>query len=148
MPSTHTNLTYHLIFSTKDREPFIAPSWQERLHATLAESTRRCGGVPLEIGGVHDQVHMLVGLKATHCIAGFLREIKRASSLWVHDALSMPSFEWQVGYGAFSVSAYRMDALRAYIRTQQEHHRAFTYKDEYRSLIVEHGIVFDERYLW
>jgi len=114
----------------------------------LGGCTRTCGGIALEIGGTYDHVHMLVGLKATHCIADFVREIKRASSMWVHDALSLPGFEWQVGYGAFSVSAYCMDSLREYIRTQEEHHRTRTYKEEYRGLIEEHGIAFDERYLW
>ncbi len=148
MPSTHVSLTYHLIFSTKDREPLIERPWRERLHAMLGGCTRTARGVALEVGGTHDHVHMLVGLKATHCVADFVRDIKHATSSWVHDTIRMRAFEWQVGYGAFTLSAYDMEGLRTYIKGQDDHHRIRTFMDEYREFIERHGIEFDERYLW
>lgn len=105
MPSTYLSLHYHLIFSTKERRRLIADSWRERLHAYLGGTARTLGGVPGAIGGTADHVHMLVGLRATHCLADVLREIKRSSSQWVHETLGVTEFSWQEGYGAFTVSA-------------------------------------------
>ena len=105
MPSTYLSLHYHLIFSTKERRRLIAEPCRGRLYAYLGEIVRTLGGVPEAVGGTADHVHMLVGLRATHCLAEVLREIKRSSSQWVHETLGVAEFSWQDGYGAFTVSA-------------------------------------------
>src|SRR5438067_9417105 len=87
MPSTHLSLHYHLVFSTKDRCPTIAPPWRERLHAFLGGVVKQIDGVPEGVGGVADHVHLLIGLGAIHRLAGVMREIKSVSSRWVHDEI-------------------------------------------------------------
>jgi len=104
--------------------------------------------LPEEIGGVEDHVHLLLGLRATHCLADVVREIKKASSRWVHEKIKRPAFAWQEGYGAFTVSRSNIAAVRKYIAGQVEHHARHTFRDEYRGLLTKHEIEFDERFLW
>jgi len=148
MPSTHLSLHYHIIFSTKDRKPWIDPVWRADLHRYLGGCVKTMNGIPEEIGGVADHVHLLLGLRATHCLAVVMREIKTVSSRWVHEELKLTGFAWQEGYGAFTVSHSNRSAVRKYIATQEEHHRERTFQDEYLELIEKNEIAFDARFLW
>ena len=148
MPSTHTSLHIHLVFSTKGRLPFIEAEWQSDLHAYLGGCLKRLDAFPQEIGGVADHVHLLVGIKPVHAIADLVREAKRISSEWVKDAQRVRKFAWQEGYGAFSVSKSAVPTIREYIREQQKHHRRRTFQEEYLEFLEKHGIEYDERYLW
>jgi len=148
MPSTHLSLHYHVVFSTKERRPWIEQSWRNDLHAYLGGCVKTLDGIPEQIGGVADHVHLLLGLRATHCLADVLREIKKASSRWVHDGMRIPKFGWQEGYGAFTVSRSNIDAVRKYIETQEQHHSKGSFQDEYLGLLKKHEIEFDERFLW
>ncbi len=148
MPSTHLALHYHVIFSTKDREPVIAAPWRERLHAYLGGVVRNVEGIPETIGGVHDHVHLLIGLRATHCLADVVRDVKAVSSRWVHEEIGMRNFAWQEGYGAFTVSPSQREAVRHYIERQEEHHRHRTFQEEYLEFLQRCGVEYDERFLW
>lgn len=147
MSSTYLSLHYHIVFSTKERRPMIADAWKDRLHEYLGGTVKGLGGFPQGIGGVADHVHLLVGLKSTHCLADFLRELKKASSAWVHDEIGMKSFAWQEGYAAFTVSATSRDGVKRYIANQAEHHRQRSFREELIDLLAKAGIEFDERYL-
>lgn len=106
------------------------------------------GGIPEIIGGIEDHVHLLIGLRATHRLADVLREVKSASSKWMHEEMNKPLFSWQDGYGAFTVSASQIKAVKEYIAKQEEHHCKKTYQEEYRQFLDQSGIEYDERYLW
>ena len=147
MPSTHLSLHYHIIFATKDRRPMIMPEWRERLHAYLGGILREMGAVPEAVGGVADHVHLLVGLKATHCVADVLHDLKRASSQWVHETVMERTFAWQEGYGAFTVSASMRESVRQYIGQQEEHHRTRTFREEYVDFLRKSGVEFEEKYV-
>ncbi len=99
----------------------------------------------LEVGGVEDHVHALLGLKPSHCISDFVRELKKASSVWAQD--KEPQFQWQEGYAIFAVSFSQMDSVIRYIRRQEEHHRKRTFVDELKDLLEKHKIKYDEKYL-
>lgn len=88
------------------------------------------GGKAEKIGGMEDHVHMLIGLRATHRLADVVREIKSVSSKWVHEEIKKPLFSWQDGYGAFTVSASKIEVVRDYIARQEEHHRRKTFQEE------------------
>ena len=148
MPSTHTSLHFHLIFATKDRYPLIANEWKHRLHAYLGGLVRHLGGVPDEINGMADHVHLLVGLRPTHCLADVLEDVKGSSSKWVHDEIGSSKFAWQTGYGGFTVSPSQLEPVRKYIREQEGRHRKKTFQEEYVELLNRSGIEYDERYLW
>ncbi len=148
MPSTHLSLHYHLVFSTKERRNFIDSAWRERLHAYLGGIIRSLDGIPQTVGGTGDHVHLLIGLRATHRLADVMRDLKSASSQWVHEEIGMAIFAWQEGYGAFTVSASNYEHVARYILRQEEHHRQRTFQEEYRELLDRSGVAFDERYLW
>jgi putative transposase len=147
MPSTHVSLRYHIVFSTKSRFPFIANSWRSRLHEYIGGCIRTFGGVPLQIGGVADHLHLLVGLKATHAPADLVREVKKSSTTWVRESIDV-KFQWQEGYAAFTVSGCDVQSVVTYIASQEEHHRTKSFQDEYVEFLIEQGVAYDERYLW
>ncbi len=146
MPSTYLSLHYHLVFGTKDRRPLIRPAWQPRLHEYLGGTVRGLGGIPQGVGGMADHVHLLIGLKATHCLADVLREVKKASSVWVHDELGEPAFAWQEGYAAFTVSATARTSVANYIARQAEHHRQKTFREELLGMLERAEVTFDLQY--
>lgn len=148
MPSTHSSLHYHLIFSTKDRRPLITKDWRERLHAYLGGIVKGLGGAPLAIGGIEDHVHLLVGLKTSHRLDYFARDVKADSSEWIHKQVGGKLFAWQKGYGVFSVSPSNVDGVKRYVLSQEEHHQRKSFQDEYVELLKASGIEYDERYVW
>jgi REP element-mobilizing transposase RayT len=147
MSSTYLSLHYHLVFGTKNHEAFIEPAWRARLHDYLGGTIRGLGGFPEGIGGVADPVHLLVGLKATHCLVDVMRELKKASSVWVHEQVSMPTFAWQEGYAAITVSATSREAVKHYIANQEEHHRVKSFREELVEMLNKAGVEYDPRYL-
>jgi hypothetical protein len=117
------------------------------MHAYLGGCVRTIDGVPLEIGGVSDHVHLLLGLKPIHCVADVLCSIKKASSEWVRHEMGVGAFHWQDGYSAFTVGRKGIEAVHRYIANQAEHHQTKTFEEEYREFLKANGIEFDERYL-
>jgi len=135
-------------FCTKERRAWIKETWQERIYKYLGGILRGLKGVAEEIGGAEDHVHILASLRATHCLADVMREIKASSSGWIHSAIGIRLFGWQDGYGAFTVGSREVESINRYIREQKEHHRRKTFQEEYLDLLRQSGIEFDERYLW
>lgn len=149
MPLSYTNLLYHIVFSTKDRRPFINKNLRDELHAYLGGIIRDIGGTPIEIGGVEDHVHILARLPATVAIADALRVIEANSSKWAGERPDLVKvFAWQNGYAAFTVSRSQMQSVREYIRNQEEHHRKKSFKEQLLALLEKNEIEYDERYLW
>jgi putative transposase len=147
MPSTFLALHYHIVFSTRNRVPIIETSWRERLHEYLGGTVTGLGGFIQGVGGVADHVHLLVGLKATHCLADFMRELKKASSVWVHEEIKQPEFAWQEGYGAFTVSPTARSQVQKYIANQADHHRVKTFREELAEFLKKAGVKYEDRFL-
>ena len=147
MPSTYLSLHYHIVFATKERRPLILPSWQVRFHEYLAGTVHGLGGYSQAVGGVSDHVHLLIGLKSTHCLADFMRELKKHSSAWVHNTVGSAAFAWQEGYSAFTVSATARGGVTKYIANQEAHHRKLTYREEFVMLLEKAGVPFDLKYI-
>ena len=145
--STFLSLHYHIIFSTKYRKPWIRDAWIARLHEYTGGTVRGLDGVPESVGGVEDHVHLLVGLKSTHRLCDFMRELKKSTSEWVHETINESRFQWQEGYAAFTVSPTARDAVRSYIGSQREHHRSQTFKEELIELLERAGVEYDPKYL-
>lgn len=149
MASTLTNLLYHIVFSTKRREPIITAPIRSDLYAYMGGIVRGEGGVLLEIGGMPDHVHLVTRFKSEPSVATMLKMIKSKSSQWLNDKPNRPGrFQWQTGYGAFTVSVSQLDNVRDYVQNQEQHHRRKTFQDEFRKLLEKHGIEYDERYVW
>lgn len=148
MANTFSQLYLHLVFSTRNREPFIRPEIEERVWAYMAGVAKRHGMAPIQIGGFVDHVHACVGTPTTISASQAAKYIKGDSSMWIHQEFpELRSFAWQDGYGAFSVSRSALPDVVDYIRRQREHHVGRSFEDEYRSLLRLHDIDFDEAYL-
>ena len=106
------------------------------------------GAIPIAIGGTADHEHLLVGLRATHRLADVVKDIKVASSKWVHQEIGLRLFSWQSGYGAFTVSPSQIEKVRQYVLNQELHHRKKTVQEEYVELLKLAGVEYDEKYLW
>ena len=149
MPQSLSRLLVHLVFSTKNREPFFSPALQPKLHAYLAATCDNLDCRSLRVGGVADHVHLLFGLARTRALSDLVQSIKTSSSKWIKEQGSeMSAFHWQAGYGAFSVSQSDSDRVVAYIQNQAEHHRTMSFQEEYRRVLERYDIAFDERYVW
>ncbi|HEX4610106.1 MAG TPA: IS200/IS605 family transposase [Urbifossiella sp.] len=147
MPQSHTRLLYHLVFCTRRREPLIAEPWASELYAVFGGIVRDRRGDMLAAGGVADHVHLLARLPADLAVSDVVRDIKAVSSGWRHDQ-GDTGFWWQNGYGAFTVSASKVDTVSGYIARQPEHHKRQSLRDEYLGLLRRHGIDVDENHLW
>lgn len=146
MPSTYSNLIYHIVFATKHRAPSIEADWMDRLHRYIAGTVNAMGGRALEVGGVSDHVHLLAVLRPSHCLADVVRDVKKESSKFIHRDLARPTFAWQEGYGAFTEGEARVAALRRYIQSQAAHHRTESARDELLRLCRDAGVKVDMRF--
>ncbi|BCU76885.1 transposase [Luteolibacter sp. LG18] len=140
----------HLVFSTKDRHPYLGHrETREEMHAFLGGISRQLDCPPIIVGGVEDHVHLLARQARTISQADWVKELKRASSLWIKDRdPSLKRFAWQAGYGAFSVSVSNLETVAEYVDRQEEHHRKSTFQEELRILLKKHRMEWDERYVW
>jgi putative transposase len=149
MANTFTSLNYHVIFSTKNREPWISHDVEERIWKFLGGIAREKEMKALRIGGMPDHVHLALSLPAKLSVSEALRLLKGGSSKWIKDGLpNMQGFGWQDGYGAFSVSKSNLPDVMDYIRNQREHHRVKTFQQEFLAFLVRHELKYDEKYLW
>ena len=148
MSHTYCCSLFHCVFSTKERRKTIVPEIQARLWAYMGGIAREHQMKALGIGGTEDHVHLLLSLPSSMPIAAAMREIKSASSHWVHGICAIEEFEWQEGYGAFSIGWAQVDATLAYIARQEEHHRKSDFQTEFVAFLKKHRIDYDPRYVW
>ncbi len=139
----------HLVFSTRDREPWLTSTVRPRVHAYLATVLRNMGSPYTVAGGGADHVHLLFELPKEKAPTEVVAVVKRESSKFVKTlGAEFAKFYWQRGYGMFSVSPTRRKQVEEYVRHQEEHHRTRTFQEEFREFLERFGIEFDERYVW
>ncbi len=150
MAQSLARLWTHLIFSTKNRFPFLSDkNIRGDMHSYLAKVLRSHDCETLMVGGVTDHVHALFALSRNYSIAEIVKEIKRTSSSSIKEVSpSLKKFHWQNGYGAFSVSQSNLEQVIRYIEKQERHHQRVTFQDEYRAFLKKYKIEYDERYVW
>lgn len=146
---SYTKLLYHVVFATKYRRKTIRKEFREQLYEYVGGLIRARNGYLIEIGGIEDHVHLLVQLPASKAVSDIIRDVKANSSKWVNESNELKQeFEWQKGYGAFTVSYERRDIVSKYIRNQLEHHRKVTFQEEYIAFLDRHDIKYELRYLF
>jgi putative transposase len=149
MPQSLSSVLVHLIFATKGREPFITPAVARELHAYLAAVFRECGSPALALNGTTNHIHALCVLSRKITVADLVEEAKKGSSKWIKTkGPEFRTFQWQAGYGAFSIGRSNVVALKRYIEGQKEHHRRKTFEEEYRTFLHKYGVGYDEKYVW
>ena len=143
-----TSILIHCVWSTNKRQPVLSSDLRGRLWPYLGGIARENKMKALAIGGVDDHVHMLISLPTTLSLAKALQLLKGNSSKWIHDTFpKLRLFEWQKGYGAFSIGISQFDATVRYIRNQAEHHRKRSFREEFVAMLQRHGLDYDERML-
>ena len=149
MPQSLSAVYIHLVFSTKNRQPFLRdPIIRKQMHSQLGGISKTLACAPILVGGVEDHVHMLARLGRTITQAEWVKELNRVSNLWIKEQCGVSNFEWQRGYADFSVSESNLARVKQYIAHQDQHHRRFNFQDELRKLLAKHRIEWDERYVW
>lgn len=149
MANTYTQLYIHCVFAVKYRAAMLQESWDDRLRLYITAIVQNDGHKMLAINNVADHLHFLVGLNPQQSISDLLRRVKGDSSEWIaREKLTNHKFQWQEGYGAFSHSKTQLDQVVKYIVNQQEHHQKLTFLDEYRKMLTDFGVQFDERYIF
>src|SRR5258706_1589919 len=132
MSQSLSSVLVHLVFSTKNREPFITPTIEPELHPYLATIFRELKSPSLAIDGISDHVHILFSLARVVTIADIVEEVKTNTSKWIKTkGREFRNFHWQRGYGAFSIGQSNVSSLKRYIRNQKKHHQRITFQDEY-----------------
>lgn len=146
--STFRQIYYQIVFSTQYREPTIADLHAEGLYKYIWGIIKQKKCTLYRINGIEDHIHIFCDLHPNIALSDFVKDIKVASNLWMKTSGNFPEFKaWQEGYGAFTYSHKEKNVVIDYIKNQKEHHKNQSFIDEYKALLKEHGIEFDEKYL-
>jgi putative transposase len=149
MGQSLSNILTHIIFSTKDRQPFIHDRIELRLYGYIKAICQDHECHLLQIGGISNHIHLLVNLSRKHALSKFVNEIKSHSSKWIKTIDNdSQNFAWQSGYGAFSVGQLEYRKVIDYISKQKEHHKVISFQEEYLRFLKTYGMKYDEKYLW
>ncbi len=148
MPGTYSQILLHIVFSTKQRRPYITSELQARLYDYVGGIVRAEKGTLYAISGMPDHLHMLLRWRTDSPISDLMRPVKARSSRWVHDTFAdSRAFAWQEGYAVFSVSKSSESDVKAYIENQAEHHKKRDFAEELLALLHAHGIEYDKRFV-
>ncbi len=146
--STHTQILYQIIFSTKDRKKVLTEANRDKLFRYIWGILKSKNCTLYQINGIDDHIHIATHIHPNIALSILVKDIKVASTKWIRDEKIFPDFEsWQSGYGAFTYTYREKETLMRYVKNQKEHHKIKSFKDEYIELLNEHGVVFDEKYL-
>ena len=152
MSQSLTQLWTHIIFSTKERRPFLKNTIERKqVYDYLAGIAHRSQCEVGSIGGIEDHVHLLINVSKNIALPDFIRQMKASSSKWIKESLSSPqlvNFSWQIGYAAFSVSQSNVMKIKSYIENQEQHHKVDSFKAELEKFLIQHNVPFDQHYLW
>jgi putative transposase len=150
MPQSLSAVYIHLVFSTKERQPFLRDrDTRESLHAYLGGISKTLDCPPIIVGGIEDHVHLLARFGRTITQAEWVKELKRVSNLWLKEqSRTYADFQWQGGYADFSVSPSNLERVKRYIVNQEDNHRKLSFQNELRALLRKHKVEWDERYVW
>lgn len=149
MANSYTQIHLQLILAVRSRKGLITSSWEKELYRYISGIIENINHKLLAINGVPDHLHILIGMRPSQSISELMQKIKTNSSKWINQkGFVVGRFEWQSGYSAFSYVRTAISNVIRYIENQKEHHGITTFKDEYISLLNEHDIDYDERYIF
>jgi len=149
MANTYTQIHIHTVFAVQNRLSLISEKWRERLYQYITGIVQKNGHKMLAINGMPDHMHILFGMRPVQSLSDLMQDIKGDSSKWINNNRFVAGrFSWQEGYGAFSYSKSDLKSVISYILSQQEHHRASSFCEEYLKLLDEFNVDFDERYIF
>jgi REP element-mobilizing transposase RayT len=149
MANTCTQIHIHAVFSVQNRLSLISKEWQDRLYLYIIAIIQNRGHKVLAIGGMPDHIHMLFGFRPTQSLAELMQNVKRDSSEWINkEKFVRGRFSWQEGYGAFSYSKSQVPQVIKYIKNQEQHHKTHTFVKEYKKILTDCELEYDEKYIF
>ncbi len=149
MAQSLAKIYVHAVFSTKDRTPCLNHTTRRELYPYMATVLNNLDYPAIKVGGTADHIHILFALSKNISIAQLVERVKKPASKWLKlKGVDFGKFQWQNGYGAFSVSKSNVKKAAEYIENQEKHHRNIIFQDEFRCLLKKHGMAYDERYVW
>ncbi len=149
MSNTYTQLHIHCVFAVKYRAALIHPFWEERLHKYITGIVTNNRHKLIAINSVKDHLHMFMGLNPNQSLSEIMRLVKGDSAEFINkENITKNKFRWQDGYGAFSHSHSQIDQVVKYIQNQKEHHSTKTFLTEYKNLLIDFGINYNENYIF
>jgi len=149
MANTYTQIHYHFIFAPKYRDACISPSWKEELHKFITGTIQRHGHKMLQVNSMPDHIHLLIGMRPHQSVSELIRSVKSESTKWINGmGYCSGTFAWQEGYGAFTYNKAKVSVVAGYIAKQEEHHRKMPFRDEFRQILDEEGVYYNEQYIF
>lgn len=149
MANTYTQIHLHVIFAVKNRNALIQDSWGEKLYKYITGIFQQYGHKLLQINGMPDHIHLLIGMRPTQSLSDLTKQIKASSTKWINEnKWTRHQFAWQAGYGAFSYAKSEVPRVVEYIQNQKEHHRTKTFTEEYVEFLKAFEVDLDERYIF
>lgn len=149
MSNTYTQIHIHCVFAVKFRQSLISKEWKKRLEQYITGIVQNHGHKMIAINSMPDHLHMLVGLRPAQSLSDLMRIVKGDSSEWINGEKLTPFlFRWQEGYGAFSYSKSQLGAVINYIEKQEEHHQKKNFLEEYKEMLDNFSVAYNEQYLF
>jgi Transposase and inactivated derivatives len=149
MANTYTQIHIHVVFAVQNRSSLINKDWQSRLYQYIVGIIQNHEHKVLAIGGTPDHIHILFGFRPTQSLSALMQNVKRDSSDWINKTrLTKERFSWQEGYGAFSYSKSQLSNVINYIESQEEHHKKRTFTDEYKKILQDFGVEYNDKYIF
>ncbi len=149
MANTYTQLYVHVVFAVRGRANLISPQWKEKLYQYMTGIITHKNQKLMVINGMPDHIHILIGLKPDRNLSDLIRDVKASSSKWINEnKFLLGKFEWQTGFGAFTVSQSMIKTVVNYILNQEAHHKKKTFREEYIKFLEEYQIEFKHEYIF
>ncbi len=149
MANTYSKLYYHITIAVKGRKNLIAPIWEENLYKYISGIITNKGQIPMAINGMPDHIHLLFAMKPNHTLSDLMRDVKANSSKFINENKWVEGkFEWQIGFGAFTLGYSQLDMVVNYIKNQKVHHKTKTFREEYLEFLKENGIDYNPDYIF
>ena len=149
MANTYTQIHIQYVFAVKFRDAVITQDWEDNLHKYMTGIIQKYNHKVLAINGMPDHVHILVGMRPTQAPSDLMEQVKSSSSKWINEEKFLKTkFAWQDGFSAFSYTKSHVPIVIKYILNQKEHHKKVSFLDEYRSMLADLKIEFDEKYIF
>jgi len=149
MANTYTQIHIHSVFAVQNRISLIGITWKERLYKYIASIIQNHEHKVLSIGGMPDHIHILFGFRPTQSLSSLMQNVKRNSSEWINkEKFVLGRFSWQEGYGAFSYGKSQISQVIKYIENQEAHHKKSTFIEEYKNILKNFELDYDERYIF
>ena len=149
MANTFTQIHIQAVFAVQNRISLIGKDWKDELYKYITGLVQNQGHKVLQINGMPDHVHLLIGLRPTQALADLMQMVKEDSSKWINTkGFVKGKFSWQSGYGAFSYSKNQVPRVINYIQDQEKHHLKRSFLEEYEELLKIHKIEYDQRYIF